>query len=138
MLLMCLLTKPELHVALLRTTQTTCHLSFIFFCNFYNFWFACFFLLFLSLLILPLGWTSWEWILRMPILVRRLENWFKFKALVKRSANWDCVLMSISFITPTCTLSLTMWQSISMCFVRPWNTGLVPIYMNRYLTITKQ
>ena len=76
-----------------------------------------------------LGWTSWEWILRMPILVRRLENWFNFKDFVKRSANWDCVLMSMSFITLACTLSLTLWQSISMCFLRSWNTVLVPIWI---------
>ena len=40
-------------------------------------------------------------------------------------ASWYCV--GTKLIIPTCSFSRTMWKSISMCFVRSWNTKFVVI-----------
>ena len=71
----------------------------------------------------PSRWAEGEWIFTIPILEKRLENWFKPKGFVNKSANWQWVVTWISLITFAKTLSLNTWQSISICFVLSWNTG---------------
>ena len=68
------------------------------------------------------------------ILQVRLENWLKVNALVSTSANWQWVLTWFSLITFSKTLSLTTWQSISICFVFSWKTGLELMCNAAYLS----
>ena len=43
-------------------------------------------------------------------------------------ANWQYEETRDGVIIPTCNFSRTMWQSISICFVRSWNTRFAAIW----------
>ena len=69
-----------------------------------------------------------------PILTVKLEKRGNPSALVIISATW-CLLGTWRFrITPSWILSLTRWQSISMCFVLSWNTRLATIWIAAWLS----
>ena len=64
----------------------------------------------------------------------RLEKRGKPSTLVMMYATW-CLLGTWRFrMTPSCILSLTKWQSISMCFVLSWNTRLAAIWIAAWLS----
>ena len=86
----------------------------------------------------PSRWTQDEWILISPILEISFEKWLKLKALVNRLANWYWVLTWINLIPLANTLSLTTWQSLFMCLVLLWNTGLEPIWRADWLSQKKK
>ena len=75
-----------------------------------------------------------ECILTIPILQTRLENWLNPSALVSKSASWQCVLTWINLMTFSSILSLTTWQSISICLVLSWNTRFEPICRATWLS----
>ena len=50
------------------------------------------------------------------------------------SASWWCVEICSVFKLPDCTFSRTKWQSISMCFVRSWNTRFAAIWRAAWLS----
>ena len=86
----------------------------------------------------PLRWAPLEWIFKILTLAIKAVNWFRFKAFVNKSANWEWILIFINLITSSYTLPLTMWQSISICFVRSWNTGLDPIWIAASLSLNNK
>lgn len=49
--------------------------------------------------------------------------------LVSISASWWMVPIFRNSIVPLETLSLVMWQSISICFVLSWKTELLAMWM---------
>ena len=62
-----------------------------------------------------------------PNLCHSVKNGSLPSAFVKISASWYCVGTYEALIIPACNFSRTMWQFISMCFVRSWNTGFAAI-----------
>ena len=109
----------------------------------------CFISVLLILLLLVaslLPFVSWQpptsgrgaWILTIFNLDTRKENCWAFKALVSKSAIWEFVLTCNILIYPSKTLSLTRWQSISICFVLSWNTGFVTMWRVAWLSQNKR
>ena len=56
---------------------------------------------------------------------------------VRRSASWSRLDTKLTFNFFWETRSLTKWKSISMCFVRAWNTGLEDRYVAPILSHQK-
>jgi len=69
-----------------------------------------------------------------PNLRRSVKNYSLPSAFIKISASWYCVNTYEGLIIPVCNFSRTMWQSISMCFVRSWKTGFVAICKATWLS----
>ena len=69
-----------------------------------------------------------EWRLWIPILLGRYLNCAGNRALMNKSTSWCCEDTFIVLRQPACIFSRTRWQSISMCFVISWKTGLAAIW----------
>jgi len=54
------------------------------------------------------------------------------------SASCSVVEMGSKLMGSFSNFSLTMWQYISICFVRSWNTGFVAIYLAESLSHYKR
>jgi len=66
-----------------------------------------------------------------------LKGWGR-RDLVKKSPTWSFEETGNSLRTPAWTFSLTIWQSISKCLVRSWNTRLAAMWialrLSQYIT----
>jgi hypothetical protein len=73
-----------------------------------------------------------------PSLESRMLKGCGNKDFVKKTANWSWVGTGRSLNSPAWSFSLTMWQSISRCFVRSWKTGLaamcIALWLSQYNT----
>jgi len=74
-----------------------------------------------------------EWISWSPNLCN-VTNWSFPKAFVKTFADWKHVGSYEGLITSACSFSRTIWQSISICFVCLWKTGLAVICKAAWLS----
>ena len=54
------------------------------------------------------------------------------------SVNCSMLEMGNKYMRPFFNFSLTMWKSISMCFVRSWNTGFDAMYLVESLSHYKK
>ena len=69
-----------------------------------------------------------------PNLLSRFENRGEPNDLVKTSVGCFDVDIWKVLTVPAWTFSLTRWQSISMCFVRSWNTGIDAMWSAAWLS----
>jgi len=82
--------------------------------------------------------ASGEQILMRPSLEQIfLKDWGP-KTLVYMSASCSMVEMGSKWMRPFFNFPLTMWQSISICFVCSWNTGFVAMYLTESLSQYKR
>lgn len=65
-------------------------------------------------------------------------NWLWPKALVKMSASWCWVGTCAVEMIPEVSFSRAKWQSISMCLVHSWKTGLAAIWRAAWLSQYKR
>ena len=70
-------------------------------------------------------------------------HWRKLKvsrgsALVYMSTSYWAEAMGSNLISPECSFSHAMWQSISICFVRSWKTGLAAMWSVERLSQNKR
>ena len=84
-------------------------------------YFNCFLLFFVSFL--PCWSVLGLCIFTMLILLSKAFNCWPLRAFVNKSAICECVGVKNSLMTLSCTLSLTKWQSTSICFVLSWKIG---------------
>ena len=71
---------------------------------------------------------------RMPNLRRRNWNWVRPRAFVNMTVSWSVVGTWIVIKSPNWIRSRTKWQSISICLVRSWKTGLAEMWRADWLS----
>jgi hypothetical protein len=65
---------------------------------------------------------------RFRLVQKRSKSW-PVVGFVKMSASWSLEEMNRTSSPTNATFSRTKWKSISICFVRAWNTGLAVKYV---------
>lgn len=74
------------------------------------------------------------YIFNTPILKRIVENEVKPRDLARIPANWCPIGTCNVLIDLANNFSLTIWQSMLICLVRLWNTGLAIIWSVAWLS----
>ena len=74
------------------------------------------------------------YMLIMPSLLQKYSTRTPLSAFVKMSPIWSPVFTYEVEIKPCWIFSRTKWQSISICFVLSWKTGLDAIWMAAWLS----